>query len=83
MRILKRFLTRSQKVLAFADKGEEMKRTAIMVKVNPDGSVTIQGKITCRCTGEMADGTKVWTDVETEEQFFLYRVSGNYIFCHI
>lgn len=37
-------------------------------------------KITCECTGEMDTGTKVWTDIETGEQYFLTRMNGKYMF---
>ena len=37
-------------------------------------------KITCEVTGEMDTGTKVWTDIETGEQYFLLRMQGKYMF---
>ena len=40
-------------------------------------------KITCEVTGEMSNGAKVWTDVETGEQYFLTRMLGKYMFYHI
>ena len=40
-------------------------------------------KITCEVTGEMSNGAKVWTDVETGEQYFLTRMLGEYMFYHI
>jgi hypothetical protein len=37
-------------------------------------------KITCEVTGEMSDGTKVWTDTETGHQYCCGRVSGHWYF---
>lgn len=37
-------------------------------------------KITCEVTGEMVDGTKVWTDPTTGEQYWCARLSGVYYF---
>ena len=62
-----------------------MKRTAIRITINNDwcNSWTCHEKITCEVTGEMADGAKVWTDIETGEQYFLTRMLGKYYFYHI
>lgn len=38
-------------------------------------------KITCEVVGEMDTGTKVWEDVETGEQYFLFRLFGKNYFC--
>lgn len=57
-----------------------MKRSAQKVKIDSSGKVTFCYKITCMVTGEMCDGRKVWTDLETGEQYFLYKVSNHYIF---
>ncbi len=58
------------------------KRTAPIVKwLNTnDGQWTAGEKITCEVTGEMDDGTKVWSDIETGEQWFLMRMLGRYYF---
>lgn len=37
-------------------------------------------KITCEVSGEMVDGTKVWTDYETGEQYWCTRILGKYYF---
>ena len=63
-----------------------MKRTATLI-VKKEGSkygewIPVR-KITCEVTGEMNDGAKVWTDIETGEQYFLTRMLGHYMFYHI
>ena len=64
-----------------------MKRTAMLIvkgKLGEHGQEWIPTrKITCEVTGEMNDGAKVWTDVETGEQYFLARLLGKYMFYHI
>lgn len=57
--------------------------TATHVEINSNHTVDDLGRITCECTGEMEDGTKVWTDVETAEQYFLVRVAGKFYFYHV
>ena len=57
------------------------KRTAYLNVRHEDGRQWIPSKkITCECTGEMSTGEKVWTDVETGEQYFLLRMLGKYMF---
>lgn len=65
--------------------GRTMKRTAIkIVPMHDKHNQWIPAeKITCELTGEMADGSKVWTEVETGEQYFLTRMLGKYMFYHI
>lgn len=36
--------------------------------------------ITCEVSGEMSDGTKVWTDLESGEQYYLMRIKNKYLF---
>lgn len=62
-----------------------MKRTAIRITINNDWchSWECHEKITCEVTGEMDTGTKVWTDIETGEQYFLTRMLGKYYFYKI
>ncbi len=61
-----------------------MRRTAPLITVNNDeyNTWTMHEPITCEVTGEMDTGTKVWTDVKTGEQYFLFRLCGKYYFCH-
>ena len=67
-----------------------MKRTHILLV--PDDKYPgfrVDRKITCQVTGEMADGTKVWTEVDTDgnDQYQLYgfkiRNKRSYYFAHI
>ncbi len=62
-----------------------MKRTAMKIIPLKDkyGQWIPTEKITCEVTGEMSDGVKVWTDVETGEQYYLTRMLGKYMFIHI
>lgn len=64
-----------------------MKKTAILIvkdKKDEYGQQWIPTrKITCEVTGEMSDGAKVWTDIESGEQYFLTRMLGKYMFFHI
>ena len=62
-----------------------MKRTATRITINNDDhhSWTCHEQITCEVTGEMNSGAKVWTDIESGEQYFLSRLFGKYYFCHI
>ena len=62
-----------------------MKRTAPRITINNDQyhSWTLHEKITCEVTGEMSDGSKVWTDIKTGEQYFLTRMLRKYYFFHI
>ena len=60
-----------------------MKRTAPRLQKLEGEQWTAGEPITCEVTGEMDTGTKVWTDIETKEQFFLFRLLGKYYFCHI
>ena len=61
-----------------------MKRTAMKIvkqELTEYGWTWKEEKpITCECTGEMDTGTKVWTDIETGEQYFLTRINGKYSF---
>lgn len=58
-----------------------MKRTAMrIVKVENTDEWKEDKKITCECTGEMDTGAKVWTDIESGEQYFLTRLNGKYMF---
>ena len=61
------------------------KRTAMKIVPLHDehNQWTPTEKITCEVTGEMSNGAKVWTDVETGEQYFLTRMLGEYMFYHI
>ena len=59
-----------------------MKRTAPKVKWLEGNQWTAGEKITCEVTGEMDTGTKVWTDIESGEQYFLSRMFGQYYFIH-
>lgn len=43
----------------------------------------IEKTATCEVTGEMSTGTKVWTEVETGEQYFLTRLDGHYNFFQV
>lgn len=61
-----------------------MKRTATLIKQAEDGRQWVPVKqITCEVAGEMSDGSKVWSDVDTGEQYFLTRFLGKYMFFHI
>ena len=44
---------------------------------------TATEKITCEVTGEMDTGTKVWTDIKTGEQYFMFRMQRISYFVHI
>ena len=56
-----------------------MKKTAVMFLYDVELHEWVEyGEITCEVRGEMADGTKVGVDLETEEQYFLYRYGRNH-----
>lgn len=61
------------------------RRTYMLIEFNHDRYNTFREvrKITCEVTGEMAQGPKVWTDVETGKQYFCSRMLGHYYFYHI
>ena len=65
-----------------------MKRTYMEVVKQADGQVIPKQKITCELTGEMDDGTKVWTKLDNNgnlllnEQYFAGRMLGKYFFIH-
>ena len=60
-----------------------MKRTAPRLQKLEGEQWTAGELITCEVTGEMDTGTKVWTELKTGEQFFLFRLLGKYYFCHM
>ena len=59
----------------------------IVPKHNENGAQTGEWvateMITCEVTGEMDTGEKVWTDIETGEQYFLTRMCRHNMFFHI
>lgn len=63
-----------------------MRRTCAESVRKADGQLIPMGKITCECTGEMENGSKVWTKVDEngnlllDEQYFLWRMLGKYQF---
>lgn len=63
-----------------------MKRTYVEIERQVDGQSLPIAKITCEVTGEMQDGTKVWTKVDSNnnlflnEQYFCGRMLGKYFF---
>jgi len=62
-----------------------MKKTATLIKQGRDiGNGNHEWlpvrKITCEVTGEMDTGEKVWTDLETGEQYFCCRMLGHWMF---
>ena len=59
-----------------------MKRTYFLCVKQKDGQYIPTRKITCEVTGEMNDKqkTKVWTDIETGEQYWCSRICGHYMF---
>lgn len=59
---------------------EKMRRTAVLIIRQDDGQWIPDRKITCEVTGEMVDGTKIWTDIESGEQYWLTRMLGKYMF---
>lgn len=59
-----------------------MKRTLPLVEMVGVEEFRVVRKITCRVTGQMADGTMVWTD-ENDEQYFCFKVARHYCFFHI
>ena len=64
---------------------KQTKRTYWLIKINDDAfhSWTLVQKITCEVSGQMEDGSLVWTDIETGEQYFCSRLLGHYYFYHI
>lgn len=62
-----------------------MKRNGYVVEVVEVGKVNITNRqIACEVTGEMEDGTKVWTNIENEnEQFYARRIGGQYFFLYL
>lgn len=61
------------------------RRTYWLIKFNNDWRHSFDAvrKITCEVTGEIANGVKVWTDVETGEQYYCSRLLGTYYFYKI
>lgn len=59
-----------------------MKRTAFLIEEvkHGEGWKLSENKITCKVTGEMSDGVKVWTDEESGKQYGLLRMLGKYYF---
>ena len=59
-----------------------MKRTAYLVEEARHGEswVLSENKITCECTGEMSDNSKVWQDIKDGKQYGLLRMLGRYYF---
>lgn len=57
-----------------------VKKTLWLVERQIDGQYKPIRKITCEVTGEMSDKSKVWTDVETDKQYFCCRICGHYMF---
>ena len=49
-------------------------------KTHPGNETIICENITCEVTGEMSDGSKVWTDIKTGKQYFCFRILGKYGF---
>lgn len=58
------------------------KRTGYILEHMPNGwKVDFErGKITCTVYGEMADGSKVWEDINTGDTYFLSRIEGQQFF---
>ena len=57
-----------------------MKRTLSAIVACGNGYCEVIGYITCEVIGEMSDGRKVWRDIETGEQYFMYREVGKCFF---
>ena len=59
-----------------------MKRTAYLVEEvkQSGGWVLSENKITCELYGEMAEGCKVWQDINSGKQYGLLRLLGKYYF---
>ena len=59
-----------------------MKRTAYLIEEAKQGESCklSKTKITCVSYGEMDDGTTVWQDIETKNQYGLTRQLGTYFF---
>ena len=64
-----------------------MKKTGYVVKIDCERPILTQRKITCEVTGQMTDGTKVWTNIEDEEEQFYCRmfkeIKGVNFFFHL
>ena len=59
------------------------KMTAHKIDIDPEskyGAWIVYDKITCEVSGEMDTGEKVWTELETGEQYFCTRMLGTYYF---
>lgn len=56
---------------------------AEFISGSPCHEWTATRKITCEVTGQMSDGTLVWTEVETGEQYFCFRMLGTYYFYQV
>ena len=51
-----------------------MKKTGYVGEIKNEKAELTNRQITCEVTGEMVDGTKVWTNIENEnEQFYCRR----------
>ena len=57
-----------------------MTRTALLLEIDSEHLAYFRRKITCEVTGEMSDGTKVWTEILTGNQYFCHRYHGVYYF---
>lgn len=64
-----------------------MKKTGYVVEIENEKAILTQRQITCEVTGEMSDGTKVWTNIEKEEEQFYCRrfkeIKGVNFFFHL
>lgn len=68
------------KMYTYKDVGE-IKRT-LMATIYNEGRIEYK-VITCRVYGEMADGRKVWEDVETGNQYIMVKAGKRMIFAYM